>query len=119
MPNHRSLLLRIGGAPLLAALLCSCGGDGGGGTASAKAAPPATSISVVTSYTSFLSSAHTTSFNVSGDCTGTATWTYGSPTAVSFEGSPALAVTQTRIRSLSGSSPSAAAMKGANSMSCA
>lgn len=97
----KSVRLTCVGLYFLSALLCGCGGDGTGGSA-APATVPASSVSVPASYAAFLSSPHSTSFTVSGDCTGSATWTSGTPTATTFEGSPALAVTQTRTRTLSG-----------------
>lgn len=81
---------------VVAVALAGCGG----GSGNSGIITPAT-VNLPQAFAAWQAASHTVNFTVSGDCTGTASWTWGAPFSAVFESQPAIAVQQTRVRTLS------------------
>ena len=95
-------------AAATAGMLPGCGGGGGDGGATARVASTAT-FPLQAGYRALLAAGSSSRFTISGDCGGTATETTSRPSAATFEGAPAQAVTATVTMSLTGCLPASSA----------
>lgn len=90
---------------LFSLMLSACGGGGGGGSASSPTAS-SNSFNLQAAYAKFKSAGFTKTFNISGTCTGTLTWTNGpATTPVTFEGTSGFSGTEVVSYSWTGCSP--------------
>lgn len=99
----------------VAAVLTGCGGGGSDSGGSATAAPAVASTSsfaLASGYKARLVAGATDNFNISGTCTGTATFATAAATAATFEGANGFSVTQTSSASLSNCLPATSSTTG-------
>lgn len=86
-------------------MLSACGGGGGGSTASSPEAST-NSFNLLSAYAKFKSAGFNKTFNISGTCTGTLTWTNGPATTTAmFEGTSGFSGNEVVSYSWTGCSP--------------
>lgn len=93
---------------LSVAFLSACGGGGGSDTP-IVAAQAVTSFALQSGYKSLVAAGRINNFTISGTCSGSATVSTSTPSAGTFEGSPALSATTTAILNSTNCTPASVA----------
>lgn len=93
MTMHKIKLLLSAGAVTLS--LVGCGGGGGGSGGSSPVTPTTLSFALSTGYAARIASGAANNFDITGDCTGTATISTAAAVAATFEGVTGYSAAQT------------------------
>jgi len=103
--SHFFKLVLVGS--ISAAILSACGGGGGGGDS--MPVTPITSFALQAGYKARIASGSVVNYSISGPCTGSMRSSASTPSASTFEGAPALAVTTTSTVTFTNCTPTSSA----------